>query len=87
MSGRPERRSPFRKRMRAAGRLPAEADRRRQRRRDEEHETGRTGLGEVPVPPLVEINTRSEFVASHVSAEGFERAWARALRGQPLDVA
>jgi hypothetical protein len=45
---------------------------------DQKHEVGGTGLGEVAVPPLGEINAQEEFVASHVSATEFERAWTRA---------
>jgi len=47
---------------------------------DEEREVGGTGLGQVAVPPLEEINAQEEFVASRVEAVEFEQAWARATR-------
>ncbi|EME54118.1 DUF6881 domain-containing protein [Amycolatopsis decaplanina] len=49
---------------------------------DEKHEVGGTGLGKVPVPPLAEINSQQEFVASRVGGDEFEQAWDRALGGQ-----
>lgn len=41
---------------------------------------GGTGLGQVVVPPLAEINAQKEFAASRVEAAEFDRAWARATR-------
>ncbi|GLY38589.1 hypothetical protein Amsp01_046130 [Amycolatopsis sp. NBRC 101858] len=47
---------------------------------DEEHEVGGTGLGQVVVPPLEEIDAQQEFAASRVEATEFDQAWARATR-------
>ncbi|WP_233223198.1 hypothetical protein [Amycolatopsis sp. BJA-103] len=49
---------------------------------DEKCEVGGTGLGEVPVPPLDEINAQQEFVATRIAGGEFERAWTQALSGQ-----
>ncbi|MGY6658985.1 DUF6881 domain-containing protein [Amycolatopsis sp. TRM77291] len=49
---------------------------------DEKGEVGGTGLGEVPVPPLAEINAQQEFVAARITGEEFERAWRHALGGR-----
>ncbi|WP_236004632.1 DUF6881 domain-containing protein [Amycolatopsis pittospori] len=49
---------------------------------DEKCEVGGTGLGEVPVPPLDEINAQPEFVATRIAGDEFERAWTQALSGQ-----
>ena len=35
-------------------------------------------LGEVPVPPLAEINAVGEFRAASLTARKFESAWAQA---------
>ncbi len=35
-------------------------------------------LGEVPVPPLDEINEQEEFTATVISVEDFEQAWTTA---------
>ncbi|WIX81148.1 hypothetical protein QRX50_10485 [Amycolatopsis carbonis] len=48
---------------------------------DEKHEVGGTGLGELPVPPLDEINAQQEFVASRIPDREFEWAWGQALSG------
>jgi hypothetical protein len=45
---------------------------------DEWRETPGIGLGEVPAPPLEEINEQEEFTATVILAEEFERAWAAA---------
>ncbi len=39
---------------------------------------GGTGLGEVPIPPLAEIQRDIEFDAREISADEFEVACARA---------
>ncbi|UUV33745.1 hypothetical protein NQK81_09905 [Amycolatopsis roodepoortensis] len=49
---------------------------------DEKDEVGGTGLGEVPVPPLAEINAQPEFVAVRITGAEFGRAWRRALGGR-----
>ncbi|MFE6612418.1 DUF6881 domain-containing protein [Amycolatopsis sp. NPDC057786] len=46
---------------------------------DEKDEVGGTGLGEVPVPPLAEINAQQEFEASRITGDEFERVWRQAL--------
>ncbi|MFK0248600.1 DUF6881 domain-containing protein [Amycolatopsis azurea] len=48
---------------------------------DERHEVGGTGLGEVPVPPLEEINAQREFSAARIDGGEFARAWREALSG------
>ncbi|MFC3448049.1 DUF6881 domain-containing protein [Amycolatopsis speibonae] len=48
---------------------------------DEQHEVGGTGLGQVPVPPLDEINAQREFSASRIDDVEFERVWTKALGG------
>ncbi|RSN03245.1 hypothetical protein DMC63_40785 [Streptomyces sp. WAC 05977] len=49
---------------------------------DEKDEVGGTGLGEVPVPPLAEINAQPEFVAVRITGAELERTWRRALGGR-----
>nr|WP_245820131.1 hypothetical protein [Amycolatopsis azurea] len=49
---------------------------------DERHEVGGTSLGEVPVPPLDEINAQREFSASRIDGDEFERIWKEAIAGQ-----
>lgn len=48
---------------------------------DESRCTPNIMLGEVPVPPLEEINEQEEFTAAVISAEEFEQAWAAARGG------
>ena len=43
---------------------------------DAQEEVGGTGLGECPMPPLVEINADPEFEAEEIPKEEFERLWA-----------
>ena len=45
---------------------------------DESRWSPSTMLGEVPVPPLEEINEQEEFTATVISAEDFEQAWTTA---------
>ena len=45
---------------------------------DESRWSPSTMLGEVPVPPLEEINDQEEFTATVISAEEFEQAWTAA---------
>jgi hypothetical protein len=47
---------------------------------DEKTETGSTGLGEVPVPPLEEIaaDTEERFVPEFITRDEFERVWTQA---------
>ncbi|OKJ96508.1 hypothetical protein AMK34_23605 [Amycolatopsis sp. CB00013] len=49
---------------------------------DEEREVGGTGLGEVPVPPLAEINAQRGFAASRITGDEFEQVWRQVLGGQ-----
>ncbi|MFI5559699.1 DUF6881 domain-containing protein [Amycolatopsis japonica] len=49
---------------------------------DEEREVGGTGLGEVPVPPLAEINAQRGFAAARITGDEFEQVWRQALGGQ-----
>ena len=46
---------------------------------DEQHEVGGTGLGEVPVTSVDEINAQDEFQASVITAERFDRVWRQAV--------
>ncbi len=43
----------------------------------ESHETSRTALGSVAVPPLEEINADAEFVGKAISATEFEQLWSQ----------
>ena len=43
----------------------------------ESHETSRTALGSVAVPPLEEINVDAEFVGKAISATEFEQLWSQ----------
>ena len=43
-----------------------------------------TMLGEVPVPPLEEINVQHEFTAAVISAAEFEQAWVTAKDAKPV---
>jgi Domain of unknown function (DUF6881) len=45
---------------------------------DELHETGSTGLGVTPIPPLELINADLEFTADAIDAAVFEAVWRRA---------
>ncbi|MFD2794362.1 DUF6881 domain-containing protein [Promicromonospora vindobonensis] len=42
---------------------------------DDEHESGSTGLGTVPVPAPEEIGANPEFVIEVVDREAFDRIW------------
>jgi hypothetical protein len=44
-----------------------------------EHEEDMTGLGQMPVPPVSEINEGEEFAAEEIAASLFEAVWGRAL--------
>lgn len=50
---------------------------------DAVEQTGDTQLGEVPVPPLADIASDSQFVPREISASEFEAVWqsARQSRG------
>jgi hypothetical protein len=50
---------------------------------DESRRSPSTMLGEVPVPPLAEINEQEEFTAAVIPAEEFEQAWAAARGALP----
>ncbi|MFI9388568.1 DUF6881 domain-containing protein [Kutzneria sp. NPDC052558] len=45
---------------------------------DEHHETAHTGVGEIPVPPIAEINEQDEFSAEEISRDTFEALWTQA---------
>jgi hypothetical protein len=49
---------------------------------DRSHSTGTTMLGEKLMPDVEEINQDPEFSATVITAEEFERAWQRAIRGK-----
>lgn len=42
-------------------------------------ETGDTGLGLVPIPPLEEINSQDEFEAVDITQDEFETVWRQAI--------
>jgi hypothetical protein len=46
---------------------------------DAEHEEDMTGLGQVPVPSVSEINEDAEFTAEEIGSSVFEAVWQRAL--------
>jgi len=46
---------------------------------DGENEVGGTGLGEMPIASIDEINEQDEFQAATISAEQFGRAWNQAV--------
>lgn len=48
---------------------------------DENEETGRTWLGESPVPAIEEIAAQSEFVPESIEQKEFERVWNEARFG------
>ncbi|WP_055585267.1 DUF6881 domain-containing protein [Peterkaempfera griseoplana] len=48
---------------------------------DASHETPTIGLGEVPFPPVEEIDALEEFTACPITAETFEAAWTAARAG------
>lgn len=41
-------------------------------------ETGQTGLGEIPTPPIDEINSDPEFSAVEIERDEFEGVWMAA---------
>jgi hypothetical protein len=43
-------------------------------------QTGSTGLGEVPLPSLEEINAQPEFTGEAIGEEEFEQVWSRAWK-------
>nr|WP_324292058.1 hypothetical protein [uncultured Hyphomonas sp.] len=53
---------------------------------DSKEQTGSTGLGKVPTPPLDEIAAQREFEPELITAEEFETAWqsAKTKHGRTL---
>ena len=47
---------------------------------DENGGSGPTLLGDQPIPPIDEIDTKDEFTAAAVSRAEFESVWARATQ-------
>lgn len=47
-------------------------------RADEQHQAGRTRLGEVPTPPLDEIEADDEFTVHALTSAQFEAVWRSA---------
>lgn len=47
---------------------------------DEKNEVGGTGLGQVPITSVDEINAQREFQASTITAARFNRVWQQATR-------
>jgi hypothetical protein len=45
---------------------------------DSAHESAHTGLGEIAVPPIEEIDEQDEFTATEISRDAFEAVWAQA---------
>jgi hypothetical protein len=52
---------------------------------DAAHETDTIGLGQVPTPPMEEINAEAEFTAVRIDAAEFEAVWS-AARGRVADI-
>ena len=48
---------------------------------DEQHESGDTRLGELPLPTIEELSADAEFVAEAMDKEEFEKEWRLAARG------
>lgn len=47
---------------------------------DEKNEVGRTGLGQLPITSVDEINAQREFQASTITAARFNHMWQQATR-------
>jgi len=47
---------------------------------DEDNEVGGTGLGEIPITSVAEINAQPEFHATTITAAQFDRVWWQAAR-------
>jgi hypothetical protein len=45
---------------------------------DDDHETAHTGIGEIPLPPIAEIDERDEFSAEEINRDTFEALWTQA---------
>ncbi|UNZ17802.1 hypothetical protein [Streptomyces sp. 891-h] len=45
---------------------------------DEAESCGGTGLGEIPVGPIEDVQAQAEFTACVISAEEFDAVWDRA---------